>query len=291
MTKESISVVIISHNDVDNLLRCLQSLREQTLTPIEILVVDNDSSDDTKAVITDLLVSEANIKLIFEKQRSRGAARNTGVRHAIGNIVVMTDADCIFQNTWLEKITFPLIHTGAQAVVGSQYSISNTYTARHMQRMCDFLEKSTVTLDGYTQLIDTKNFAIRKDILFQFMFDSSFVALEDVELSYRIRPYVKIKYLSHVRVGHQHPESIRALAKTAFMRGLWHAKIFRKFKNSNVVDGIYIFPTISTQQFYMQLFTFDYKTLQLQGMSHALFFFTYDLSWKCGSFIGYIRKI
>ncbi len=85
-----ISVIIPSYNRAQVLGRAIQSVLEQTLPPIEIIVVDDGSSDSTEQ-----LIRESYPQCIYLKQPNRGvsAARNTGIDRASGDWLAFLDSD------------------------------------------------------------------------------------------------------------------------------------------------------------------------------------------------------
>lgn len=96
-----VSVVIPVYNDPEGIRRCLESVTNQTYPDdaYEVIVVDNNSSDETPAV-----VREFPVTLCFETNvQSSYAARNTGLKEACGEILAFTDADCVPEKTWLER--------------------------------------------------------------------------------------------------------------------------------------------------------------------------------------------
>lgn len=94
-----ISVVIPAYNEENYLAACLQSLKDQTVTPDEIIVVDNNSSDRTPDI-----AKEFGVTLIKEKKQGIIFARNTGYDKASGDIIVRTDADTKAPTTWIARI-------------------------------------------------------------------------------------------------------------------------------------------------------------------------------------------
>jgi len=95
----NISVVIPTYNRSGLLRRALLSVIAQTLSPTEIIVVDDGSSDDTAAMIC-----EEFPKVSYCRQENRGvsSARNLGIRHATGDWIALLDSD----DEWLpEKLT------------------------------------------------------------------------------------------------------------------------------------------------------------------------------------------
>lgn len=95
-----VSVIVPVYNDPDGIRRCLESLTAQTYPEdrYEVIVVDNNSTDDTSEVIR-----KFPVQLLFETEiQSSYAARNTGIKEATGEIVAFTDADGIPNSSWIE---------------------------------------------------------------------------------------------------------------------------------------------------------------------------------------------
>ena len=96
----------------------------------EILVVDNRSTDDSAA-----LARKAGFKVIDEQERGASSARNTGVRHARGDIVAFTDADCIVTRTWITHLVAPFSDSAVGGVGGrTETYLPKTWTERHAAR-------------------------------------------------------------------------------------------------------------------------------------------------------------
>jgi len=94
-----VSVVIPAYNEGEFLGKCLDSLKRQTIKPFEIIVVDNNSADDTAAI-----AKKYSAKIVVEKKQGMIFARNRGYDEASGDIIARTDADTILPPDWVEKI-------------------------------------------------------------------------------------------------------------------------------------------------------------------------------------------
>jgi glycosyltransferase involved in cell wall biosynthesis len=95
----TISVVIPAKDDADLLERCLLALARQSRPADEIIVVDNDSSDDTADRARRL-----GATVISETRPGIPAASAAGYDHARGDIIARLDADCIPAADWLQRI-------------------------------------------------------------------------------------------------------------------------------------------------------------------------------------------
>ncbi len=95
----TVSVVIPAYNESDYIERCLQSLVGQLVKPLEIIVVDNNSTDDTAE-----LARAMGAKVITEHQQGIVFARDAGFKAASGDIIARCDADSILPPTWIKQI-------------------------------------------------------------------------------------------------------------------------------------------------------------------------------------------
>src|SRR5262249_35027180 len=72
----------------------------------ELIIVDNNSTDDTRAVVADFgRVSGIKVRYIFEAQQGLCYARNTGIKAAKGEIIAFTDDDVTVDPQWLRRLT------------------------------------------------------------------------------------------------------------------------------------------------------------------------------------------
>ncbi|MEK6590950.1 MAG: glycosyltransferase family A protein, partial [Nitrospinota bacterium] len=101
-----ISVVIPVYNAEKTIIRCLEGIYSQTFKEFELILVDNNSTDNSARLIEDFISKNKglNIHLFHEPKQGSCAARNRGARNARGKIIVNTDPDCIADKNWLKDI-------------------------------------------------------------------------------------------------------------------------------------------------------------------------------------------
>jgi GT2 family glycosyltransferase len=117
MTPVQASVIVPSYNSQSTIVQCLQALQSQeTIFHYEVLVVDS-SNDGTPDLIASRFPA---VKLIRLPRRTLpGPARNLGIREAVGDILAFTDADCIPERRWLEKMVHEQAKDESAAVGGA----------------------------------------------------------------------------------------------------------------------------------------------------------------------------
>ncbi len=105
-----VSVIIPVYNDPRGIRTTLDSLVNQQYNGCEILPVDNDSSDHTVDVIDEIGSGHPDFHQFLEETdvQSSYAARNTGIEHASGNILLFLDADIWVPKTWIEDMVMIL---------------------------------------------------------------------------------------------------------------------------------------------------------------------------------------
>jgi len=114
-----VSICITVKNEEKTISRLLDSLREQTKKPGEIVIVDGGSTDKTIEIIRHYQKKNKSIKLLVEKG-GIAHGRNTAIDIAKYPAIAQTDAGCTANPDWLEKIIQPLEH-GAIGVSAGFY--------------------------------------------------------------------------------------------------------------------------------------------------------------------------
>ena len=92
-----VSVVIPAYNRADYIAETITSVLQQTYNAIEILVIDDDSEDNTRQIVEQL---GSKVRYVWQENAERGAARNHGLRLAQGEFIAFLDSD----DLWLPNM-------------------------------------------------------------------------------------------------------------------------------------------------------------------------------------------
>lgn len=99
-----VSVVMPIYNAFDYLRPAIDCVLGQTLTEIELICVDDGSTDNSLSVIKEYQQADERVRILTENNAGPSIARNKGLLRARGKYVIFLDADDFFENTLLEKL-------------------------------------------------------------------------------------------------------------------------------------------------------------------------------------------
>lgn len=98
--KNLVSVIIPMHNSAEYIERCVLSVQNQSYKRIEVILIDNNSDDDTWNVCK----SMEGVKLLKESSQGVGIARNRGIECAAGEYIAFVDSDDYIEPDYIEKL-------------------------------------------------------------------------------------------------------------------------------------------------------------------------------------------
>lgn len=123
MTK--VTVIIPTFNEEKVIGECLASLAKQTWKDMEIIVVDDGSTDKSTEVVSTTHYSLLTIHLLQQQHKGPGEARNLGAKLAKGEILVFVDADMTFDSDFIEKLVEPIMEGKAKGTFSKEEYVSN----------------------------------------------------------------------------------------------------------------------------------------------------------------------
>ena len=184
---EGVSFVVPVHNGAECIREALESILAQADgRPMEIIVVDDLSQDDSSAVLGQL-AEKWPLRIVPGRGRGAAAAINTGVRAARFPIICQVDQDVVLRPGWMRLLTKELEDPAAGAVQG--YYASDPEATLCARAMGFDLEQRYAAIEGRdTSHVCTGNSAYRADALRRAgLFDETFGYGYDNDLSYRLR--------------------------------------------------------------------------------------------------------
>ncbi|MBC7942949.1 glycosyltransferase family 2 protein [Candidatus Saccharibacteria bacterium] len=194
MNKPLISVIVTTYNNTATLDACLTSIANQSYTQIETIVVDNNSTDDTKQI------ARAHTDKVYNIGPERCTQRNFGVSKADGNYVMIIDSDMeLGKNVVRACVKQIAVHTELKALVIPEESFGQGFWAQ-----CKRLERSFYV---GTPWMEAARFFDTQTYLAVGGYDERLISGEDWDLSQRVSdqaPTGRIdEYIRH-NEGHLH---------------------------------------------------------------------------------------
>ncbi len=212
-----VAVVIPAHDAAQYLPVALDSLRQQTVVPVEVIVVDDGSTDATAAVAERL-----GATVLRQDQSGPGAARNRGLQRATAEYVAFLDADDWFALGKVERSIATLQRLGARCLATDAWLVRGDRVERCKNELRSLSEVVTQErlLRG-NPIICSTVVCRRSELLEVGGFDESpdLVASEDYDLWLRLAAREPIAYLAEPLSFYRvHPGSLSGNAR--FLRGV-----------------------------------------------------------------------
>lgn len=207
-----ISVVVPVYNAESVIGGCIESLLalDYPKDKIEILIVDNNSSDTTSTIIT-----QYPVIALSEKKRGAYAARNKGALYAKGDIFASTDADCLVQVNWAKEMNQTFQDPRVAAVMGFSGGINpNFWACLEQENFEEFwYRKDSGDLSLKRCGIDTRNCALRQTVLEACgFFNDNLLNCGDLDLSVRLnRGNYVIAFNERMNVRHYNRTDVHAI--------------------------------------------------------------------------------
>lgn len=212
-----VSIIVPTKNSAATLEKCLESIKNQTYSPIELIVVDNNSTDSTKDI------ARKFTDKVFNKGPERSAQRNYGATVAKGEFVVFIDSDMELSKGVIKQCVEKMsADTKIAGIIIPEESFGEGFWAQ-----CKKLERSFyVGVDW----MEAARFFKREDFLKIGGYDENIVGAEDWDLSQRMG---KLGELNRIQEFIYHNEGKISLIRT-IRKKFYYAGDVSKYVRKNV---------------------------------------------------------
>jgi glycosyltransferase involved in cell wall biosynthesis len=157
-----LTVVIVTKNRAQDLKECLQSLTHQIQHPDELVIIDNNSTDNTRAVVKSFVSSVPYIvRVVLEKKQGYPAIYNRGLQEAKYSWIAFIDDDCIAGASWVASIRSAIKqHPHAAALLGLSETLHPTNPYAFVTFLLNYIWKEKGTRGKKVvagEILDNKN--------------------------------------------------------------------------------------------------------------------------------------
>lgn len=236
-----LSIIIPAHNSQKTLPDLLASIKKEKIKDSEIIVVDDDSSDQTEELFNKNYNHYKNYKC-YKLNRNHGPAhaRNFGAKKAKGEILLFLDSDVVVHQGTIKEVV--------KIFKEDKYRVAATGVWDKKQNSNKFFPKfkalrdwsywiNEKKADSYYYLFSTRIAAVRRDVFLQlggFRENYSGADVEDIEFTYRLAKKYRIDFDQKMRISHEF-EDFWPIAKKYFKRAYQWVEIFQNRKKFDPV--------------------------------------------------------
>lgn len=143
---ELISIVVPVYNVEKYLEKCIDSIIAQTYDNIEIILVNDGSTDDSADIIAHFEAVDSRIKSYYQENGGLSAARNTGINNANGRYIAFVDSDDYIHPRMLEILYNNLVSTG------SDISVCDLFWINEGKKTEEFIDNNITVYNGINVL-------------------------------------------------------------------------------------------------------------------------------------------
>ena len=187
-----ISIIVPVYNVESYLKECLESIRQQTFTDIEVILVNDGSTDSSKEICERFCQADSRFRLINQENKGLSAARNRGVKESVGEYIMFVDSDDVI-NTKVLEVLLPYMKTDVDIVEcrmtrkKEEFFLNKTSTiifeGNFKEAILNCIEFKEVKYCAFTKLY-------RREIVGKIPFLEGYI-YEDI--------FTGINYLKHIR--------------------------------------------------------------------------------------------
>lgn len=227
MKHQNVSIVITTKNEEPNIERLLKSIKNQSYKQIEIIVVDNNSADNTK------IVAKKYTPKVYNFGPERSAQRNFGASKSSGEYIIFIDADMELTPNVVQDVVRSAKKQNSRAITIPERTVGNGFIqkVRRFEREMYMGEKDYEVARCFT-----------KGVFDEFGgYDTALTGPEDYDLPYRISSKYKVGRSHEYILHHEENLTLHGLLKKKYYYANRGAKYATKHPKLVWVQGNVLF--------------------------------------------------
>jgi poly-beta-1,6 N-acetyl-D-glucosamine synthase len=216
-----VSVIIPAYNEAAVIVNCVRSVLATTYANIEVILIDDGSTDDTAAIIAQLSETDPRVSWMTQDNAGKGAALNRGIRHSRGSILMFVDADGIFSPGTVEEMLRGFENGRVGAVCGDDRPVNLNRVQTRLLALISHLGTGVVrralSVIGCLPIVSGNIGAFRRDVLDEIGYFREDTVGEDLELTWRV-------HAGGYQVVFQ-PQALVYAESPSTVHGLWKQRV------------------------------------------------------------------
>lgn len=222
-----VSVIVPAYNEGPVLANCVHSLLSSDYRRVEVVIVDDGSSDDTPEVVAALVARYPRVRAVRQPNAGKGAALNRGIAESTGDVLFFVDADGIFSPGAIAEMLRGFDGPEVGAVCGDDRPVNLDRVQTRMMAVLSHagtgLVRRALTVLGCLPIVSGNVGAFPRTVIEQIGgFDETTVG-EDLELTWRVhRAGYRVRFCPRGLVYAESPSTVRTLwrQRVRWARGL-----------------------------------------------------------------------
>lgn len=164
-----ISVILPVYNSDASLHRCINSILSQSYSNIELVIVDDGSTDGSSQICDDFAACDSRVKVFHTRNMGVYSARNTGLQVVTGELIMWVDSDDWIDADWVEKFAKVIKENDVDIAIAGEVACALTGRDILANYLLDRLRRTMWVTCAKAELyenIEFENYAIGEDVLF-----------------------------------------------------------------------------------------------------------------------------
>lgn len=259
-----VSVIITNYNYAQYVGQAVNSACSQSYKNIEILVVDDGSTDNSGEILQECARKDDRVRLIFQKNAGQAAATNKGIMEAEGEFIAFLDADDVWFADKLEK-QIPLFANKDAGVIYSSVKLIDMNGEEFGVRRTKKIEQGEsflhhIILENFIPF--TSSVVRRECFALSGLLDSQYTVCTDYDLWLRLARFCQFDCVQDFLAGYRcRPDSLsgnplqmitvaRQITDIFYMKNekLFNASFIKKERSDSYVNALYIFSRLNDRK-------------------------------------------
>lgn len=145
-----ISVIVPVYNTDNYLIECLDSIINQTYNDLEIILIDDGSTDNSSRICDEYDSKYANVRVVHKENEGVSVARNLGIEISNGEYIAFVDSDDVIDDNYFENLLTALLQTDSEI---SACALKREYTSTIKKQ--HLILSSVISFDSKEQVLES----------------------------------------------------------------------------------------------------------------------------------------
>ncbi|SCH19957.1 glycosyltransferase family 2 protein [Romboutsia sp. 1001713B170207_170306_H8] len=154
MSKTKVSIIVPIYNAERDLKCCIDSILSQTFEDIEVILVNDGSTDKSREICDEYAIKDKRIILIHKKNQGVSSARNLGIKESTGDYIMFCDSDDWIESDCIEKLYSKIKDSNADIIYSGVYREEYTNGKKIQDKVSGVSEEIFIKKEDFDKYLD-----------------------------------------------------------------------------------------------------------------------------------------